>query len=105
MYCTSIVCTCTSIVIHPCSCTVCGQPEGYFVTCMSHYIVDLRDHVIHVYVHVHVRRSTCECDQIVCETWPFRKDLNTLANLKIKLIIKIRTAFQSDLCMKKDRFL
>ena len=34
------------------------------------------------------------------EIWPFQKDLNAWANLKIKLIIKSRTSFQSDLCKK-----
>ena len=32
------------------------------------------------------------------EIWPFQKGLNACINLKMKLIIKIRTAFQSNLC-------
>ena len=35
--------------------------------------------------------------------WPFQKYLNTLTNLKIKLIIIIRAAFQSDLCKKLNK--
>ena len=35
------------------------------------------------------------------EIWPFQKDLNAWTNLKIKLIIKVRTAFRSDMCKNR----